>query len=263
MCTYYTDGDGDGFGDPDSAWEDTCGAPALELGGDCDDANENVHPDAYELCNGRDDDCDGGVDLEAEDAERWYRDGDLDGWGSDDESIRSCTQPEGFVAQPGDCDDSLFEANPAGVEVCNEIDDDCNGTIDDDPADPLVFYADVDIDGFGDPGVWAEACAAPSGFVHNAEDCFDENPDANPDQTAFFTTDRGDGSWDWDCDGDTTFEVPDFGRCNWSSSSCTLAVSGWWEWSIPSCGEPGDLLTNCSGSWVCSEQTTSATQACR
>ena len=262
MCTYYVDLDSDGFGDIESAWEAACGADDLRLGGDCNDLDENIHPDAYELCNGRDDDCDGGVDVEAEDADRWYRDRDDDGWGNPDESARSCTQPDGWTAEAGDCDDEDYYVNPTGIEVCNELDDDCNGSVDDDPADPLTFYVDGDLDGFGDPATYAHSCLAPTGYVANAGDCYDANPDASPNQTLFFDVDRGDGSFDYDCDGAWTQAYPDFGACNWSTSSCSLNTAGWWEWSIPTCGESGDLLYDCSGAWSCTELTTSTTQSC-
>ncbi|NIR39146.1 MAG: hypothetical protein GWN79_17000, partial [Actinobacteria bacterium] len=60
---FFTDADEDGFGD-DASPVDACGPMAglADVGGDCDDSDPDVNPDATEICNGVDDDCDGGVD---------------------------------------------------------------------------------------------------------------------------------------------------------------------------------------------------------
>lgn len=95
------DVDGDGWGAAD----------------DCDDNNPEVRPDAEEVCNGLDDDCDGLVDPRgAPGGTLYYPDRDADGWGVMDYDVdgdgeldpvlvRTCAQPPGFVTQPGDCDD--------------------------------------------------------------------------------------------------------------------------------------------------------------
>lgn len=58
----YADADGDGWGDSDDP-ELPCTQDAVQVGGDCDDANEAVHPDAEEVCgNGLDDNCDGSAE---------------------------------------------------------------------------------------------------------------------------------------------------------------------------------------------------------
>ncbi len=61
--TFYRDSDGDGFGDPANVVVG-CIQPGgfVAVGGDCDDSRPDVHPDAAETCNARDDDCDGVVD---------------------------------------------------------------------------------------------------------------------------------------------------------------------------------------------------------
>jgi hypothetical protein len=59
--TWYTDGDGDGFGDADRPVL-SCDEPsgATEVGGDCEDTDPTVNPDAEEICeDGLDNDCDG------------------------------------------------------------------------------------------------------------------------------------------------------------------------------------------------------------
>ena len=72
-----------------------------------------------------------------------------------------------------DCDDTDPTIYPNAPERCNDIDDDCDGVVDDNATDALTFFADQDADGFG--GVeTARACVAPSGFVALEGDCDDQ-----------------------------------------------------------------------------------------
>ena len=172
---WFADGDGDGWGGPTSL--SSCGAPAAAgwvlQPGDCDDADAAVSPDGVELCNGIDDDCDGQVDAGATDPGTWYADTDADGFGDPEVPLSACSQPDGSAPDPTDCDDADAAVSPDGVEVCNGVDDDCNGEVDDAPADPSWFYADADGDGHGDPDDRVEACTAPSGYVSLDDDCDD------------------------------------------------------------------------------------------
>jgi len=61
---------------------------------------------------------------------RWYIDVDGDGFGSAQNFMMSCEQPEGYVENDEDCDDDNRLANPDGQEVQNNIDDNCDGIID-------------------------------------------------------------------------------------------------------------------------------------
>jgi hypothetical protein len=106
------------------------------LGNDCDDDDAAVHPGATEVCNGVDDDCDGGVDIGATDPSTWYPDADGDGFGAVAGAVSGCDAPEGFVAATGDCDDTSGAVSPAAAEVCNGFDDDCDGLVD--SADPAL-----------------------------------------------------------------------------------------------------------------------------
>ncbi|MBW2255333.1 MAG: hypothetical protein JRI25_12135, partial [Deltaproteobacteria bacterium] len=130
--TWYRDSDEDGYGDPDVT-EDACTAPPGFVGnsGDCDDTSGDIHPGAPEICNGEDDDCDGVVDDNPIDGETWYEDKDGDTWGNDAVFQVSCDPMPGHVLDPGDCDDENPDVNPDAAEVCNGIDDDCSGSIDD------------------------------------------------------------------------------------------------------------------------------------
>jgi hypothetical protein len=94
-------------------------------------------------------------------------------------------------------------------------------------------------------------------------DCYDQNAEARPGQTEYFTVHRGDGSFDYNCNGQEEKQYPSVTteRCR---SICSNFTPGW-ETSVPSCGAsdywlPGtcDLSTD-----VCIPITQWLTQACR
>jgi Putative metal-binding motif/FG-GAP repeat len=92
---------------------------------DCDDNDAAIHPDAVEVCNGVDDDCDGVYDPESQ---SWYVDSDGDGWGDDDEVRQDCEARPGEVAEGGDCDDTETDVHPDAPESCGDaVDSDCDG----------------------------------------------------------------------------------------------------------------------------------------
>jgi len=66
----------------------------------------------------------------------WYQDVDGDLFGdSFDEGVPSdCPPPEDHVLDHLDCDDSMASVNPLATEVCNAVDDDCDGAVDADDA---------------------------------------------------------------------------------------------------------------------------------
>ncbi len=179
----YADTDGDGYGDPDTALEE-CGATPgrVENDDDCNDDIAEVYPDAPEECNERDDDCDGDIDEGLMSA--FYRDDDGDGYGQVGSTTEACSLPAGYAANPGDCDDTNPLVSPAGTEVCNDIDDDCDGIIDGASAvDASTWYVDADADGYGDPSSATVTCDAPSGGVANGGDCDDTNAAISPAAT--------------------------------------------------------------------------------
>jgi hypothetical protein len=97
---------------------------------DCDDLNAAASPGTEEICDGIDNDCDAQVDEDdAIDASTWYTDADGDGYGDPDSATSSCSSLSGQVAQGGDCDDTDASISPAAEEVCNGLDDDCDGII--------------------------------------------------------------------------------------------------------------------------------------
>ncbi len=133
---WYLDSDGDGYGDPDAVTE-ACDPPSGHVGNgdDCDDLDDAVYPGAAEACNGIDDDCDGDVDeAGATDESTWYLDADGDGHGVDSDTVTACTQPSGYAERPDDCNDMDTSVHPGAAEVCNGIDDDCDGDVDEMPS---------------------------------------------------------------------------------------------------------------------------------
>jgi MYXO-CTERM domain-containing protein len=136
--TWCLDSDGDTFGDPAVATITCAGAPAdyVADGTDCDDAEALSFPGNPEVCDGLDNDCNLGADdgLTFED---WYVDADGDAYGDPDTLLSTCDgAPADSISDGTDCDDSNANVNPGEAEVFdNEIDDDCNGLVDqDDPA---------------------------------------------------------------------------------------------------------------------------------
>ena len=88
--------------------------------------------------------------------------------------------------------------NPAASEVCGGGDEDCDGTTDEDEAiDAPTWYADTDVDGYGDLLWVTNACTQPSGYVGDSTDCDDDASGTNPG------ADEVCGGGDEDCDGYT------------------------------------------------------------
>ena len=110
------------------------GVPAVD---DCDDNNASNFPGNTERCDGVDNDCDGLADdaddsLDLGTATSWYADADEDGYGSVDASLQSCVQPEGYVLDTSDCDDSDAQIHPDAEEICDGVDNDCDSSTSED-----------------------------------------------------------------------------------------------------------------------------------
>jgi len=129
QLTFYQDSDGDLFGNP-SVTILACSAPAGYVADntDCNDGNAAVNPGATEVCNGIDDDCDTLVDEGV--LLTFFQDADGDGFGNASVTTLACSAPPGFVSNSGDCNDGNAAVNPAAAEMCNGIDDDCDGNTD-------------------------------------------------------------------------------------------------------------------------------------
>ena len=171
---------------------------------DCADQDASRNPDAEEVCDGIDNDCDGQLDNGSVDLQAFYKDADGDGYGYLGNSVQACLAPEGYVTDPGDCNDSYPEVNPGADEVCDLVDNDCDGDVDGESAiDRQDWHADTDLDGFGDPSTAIKACDAPSGYVLDDQDCDDSDAFYNPDTI-----------WTVDYDGDG------FGDAGYIDFSC-------------------------------------------
>lgn len=137
--------------------------------GDCDDGNQEINPGATEVCDELDNDCDGLTDAGV--------DSDADGYTVDCNPV---------VESGEDCDDAKGYVYPGAIERCNDLDDDCDGLIDDADTgtggvtDQDTWYVDVDGDGYGDSSAIVKACVQPEGYAPYAGDCNEDDPYVNP-----------------------------------------------------------------------------------
>ncbi|HEV8547476.1 MAG TPA: putative metal-binding motif-containing protein [Polyangiaceae bacterium] len=135
-ATFYFDADGDGHGVMDAGTTIGCAdqppPPAYAaVADDCDAAHKDVYPGAREKCNGKDDNCDGNIDENTM-PEPLYPDPDGDGYYGDrpGDPVVGCLPLAGYADEPGDCAPIEADKHPGAPEVCNLIDDDCDGQID-------------------------------------------------------------------------------------------------------------------------------------
>ena len=222
---YFVDDDGDGYGV--GASTTTCGElppGAASEAGDCDDDNADVYPYAPERCDGIDQDCDGTIDENPEDGVSGYVDSDGDGFGDPGNSVYTCGGETGIVANADDCDDGNRSVYPGAEETCNRVDDDCDGTTDEDVT--TTYFVDADLDGYGDSEMTVEDCTLRIGYSENGDDCDDTSASSYPGAP----DEAGDGL-DQDCDGDDGYLVLDVETAKEESSGCSTAPSapfaGW------------------------------------
>ena len=151
-------------------------ASTVSGGDDCDDDDPYVHPGVPDVWyDGIDQDCDGASDY------------DQDGDGYDLEY---------------DCDDEDATVHPGADERCNDLDDDCDGEIDENPVDPVTWSPDADGDGWGGEGATVEGCDAPSGYGRYG-DCDDADASVHPEADEYCN------QADEDCDGEIDEDAVD------------------------------------------------------
>jgi large repetitive protein len=204
MSVYYADPDGDGYGMSLMTIE-ACDAPDgyATIDGDCDETDDTVYPGAAEVCDGVDNDCSGGVDEDL--GSIYYADPDGDGYGMGLVTMEACDVPDGYSAMDGDCDETDGSVYPGAAEVCDGIDNDCSGGVDEDLES--TFFLDTDGDGYGESSETIEACDMPVGYALVDGDCDLTDSSINPGAAEVC-----DGT-DNDCDtlvddDDPTVEVP-------------------------------------------------------
>jgi|JI61114C2RNA_FD_contig_111_112306_length_3280_multi_4_in_0_out_0_1 hypothetical protein len=223
FTTYYADADGDTYGDAGSTVSTCDGAPEgyVSDATDCNDADGAVNPGATEVCNGIDDNCDGNTDEGVQNT--YYADADGDTYGDAGSTTMACSAPEGYVSDATDCNDADGAVNPGATEVCNGIDDNCDGNTDEGVEN--TYYADADGDTYGDAGSTTMACSAPEGYVSDATDCNDADGAVNPGATEVCN------SIDDNCDGNTdegvenTYYADADGDTYGDAGSTTMACS--------------------------------------
>jgi len=129
--TFYADNDGDGYGNPNII-RIACTSPAgfVMSNEDCDDTDPNINPLAIEILNnGIDENCNGLID-ESNETVAWYQDADGDGFGNPNIETLAVAQPRGFVDNAEDCDDSNQLIYESALEIVDNLDNNCDGLVD-------------------------------------------------------------------------------------------------------------------------------------
>jgi len=117
------------------------------------------------------------------DGQWYYLDADADGQGEDATRIFSCDPVPGRITKGGDCNDANKMVSSTQPEICNLVDDNCDGQIDE-GFQPVLLGKDGDGDGYGArTGETKLACKGEPGFADNFQDCDDRNPAVHPGAT--------------------------------------------------------------------------------
>lgn len=131
LITYYSDNDGDNYGDANNSVSSCAPVSGYVIDNtDCDDNNSSINPSATEICNNLDDNCINGID-DGLIFITYYADTDGDNYGDAGNSIDACAPVSGYITENTDCDDTNADVNPGATEITsNGIDDDCDGYVD-------------------------------------------------------------------------------------------------------------------------------------
>ena len=238
----YPDSDSDGYGDETSSATMACGVQEgwTTDNTDCDDGDVERNPGAIEVCDNADNDCDEMVDdaddsIGYDDSDLYWYDGDMDGEGDSANAAWTCEHGENWVSNADDCDDTNASVYTGAAEVCDGVDNECDGLVDDgydvdddgiadcydvevcDGADNdgdgmvdedllfTTYYPDGDGDGYGASTGSVSTCdGAPSGYVADNTDCDDAASAVYPG-----ATETWDDTIDQDCDGSDSVTTGD------------------------------------------------------
>jgi hypothetical protein len=122
---------------------------------------ESVCVPVNEICDGKDNDCNGLIDDGV--LLVFYKDKDGDGYGDANDQTLACTQPSGYVSNSSDCNDNDPNINPGKTEICDRKDNDCDGQIDEDiVCEVPLSIARVEISNYGE----LIGLEAPEGYEH-------------------------------------------------------------------------------------------------
>ncbi len=238
---FNLDADHDGFGiATKQCWCGPSGDYTATNSTDCSDTNPNANPSAPEVLDGVDNNCNG-----KKDEGTTAYDDDGDGY---------CEQPPctNTSSTKVDCDDAAFAVKPGATETCADaIDNDCDGLTNEQNATSCKnYYADVDADGYG--STTSKQCwCAPGGPGFSSltnNDCDDNNANAHPGQTTFFTVSRSNNTYDYDCNGSSEKLYRGTATCveDWGGVVCDPNPStGGWDGSEKGCGNSGNWLSSC------------------
>ncbi len=109
----------------------------------------------------------------------YYIDLDNDNYGNSNTFVFACSAPLNYVLSGGDCNDSNTMLNPGITEICDGIDNNCDGQIDE-GFTLITYYRDEDEDGYGVTNNNVQACSRPNGYIELPGDCDDTKHYINP-----------------------------------------------------------------------------------
>ncbi|GEM_PF-3473741 len=214
---------------------------------DCNDNDPAIHPDAAEVCDGIDNDCDAHIDADDEDAEGLisaFKDNDGDGSGDPAAPVDVCGTDEAGVSPNGDdCNDADTDVFPGQDELCDGVDNDCDGLTDaSDPGlvDGITFWIDADNDTYGDATDSVTDCTVPEGYADNALDC-DDTDELEGQPSEWYVDSDADG-FGSEVAGVACDPEPSWSAINGDCNDDDAAVN---PDEIDYCGD--DIDTDCSG----------------